>query len=412
MTGRTFWFPREAGPAPLEVGSDMRTLLARSCLLTRALVAALLLAGSLAQATAPAAAPVTEGRDIPGFDAALTSMSWNEPELQRFDMRCIKGKRWRSVEVLDRQCRAESPDVQACRDLGRRYEGGCDTEVDSKRAIEAYERACMLGDTWGACAHLGDLYAEGVVVERDFIRAAEYWQVACGAESDARSWPSCERLAVSSFQGRGVPRDFERGVRSLARVCFSFGTPRACHGLTRLFASEELAGPALSSVIALHAPDRCRQANRDPACERNAELMAELEEWKRSGVVRPDFLARSAARDCEAGEPEACAFYVELLQKRTNPAVSRLCQVSPSVVGGEVQCPFGLRVTDALARGCSGRASDRSPTACLLRAREARASDDVEERNRARDFERWACRLGSAEGCEMLNEPMRPSSTR
>ena len=102
--------------------------------------------------------------------------------------------------LFEQVCEASPKRSEAWYALGYCRSRG-ETEVSA--AVECYETAAELGDTWAQC-RLGDFYREGKKIDRDYDRAFEYYSKAAKAGSaEGKS-----RIAMMYSGGLGRDRDW------------------------------------------------------------------------------------------------------------------------------------------------------------------------------------------------------------
>ena len=115
--------------------------------------------------------------------------------------------------VLSQQA-CDAGDMQACDDLGLRYESGLDVTQDLARAVSLFQRACD-GELMLGCNHLGSMYRTGAGVVQDLGTAVSLYQRAC----DGGMMESCANLAISYERGDGVTADVATAASLYRRAC-------------------------------------------------------------------------------------------------------------------------------------------------------------------------------------------------
>ena len=115
--------------------------------------------------------------------------------------------------VLSQQA-CDAGDMQACDDLGLRYESGLDVTQDLTRAVSLFQRACD-GELMLACNHLGSMYRTGAGVAQDLGTAVSLYQRAC----DGGMMESCANLAISYERGDGVTANVATAASLYRRAC-------------------------------------------------------------------------------------------------------------------------------------------------------------------------------------------------
>lgn len=223
--------------------------------------------------------------------------------------------------------RCDQGTAAACRQLGRWAEHGGGVEVDPKKALELYDRACVGGDALG-CVMQGNLLAQGKgEVPRNPDLAARLFKKSC----DARNVYGCTQLGRAALQGEGRPRSPQEALDLLVPVCRS-GVAMGCVAAGESSIADgddteaarffQLAcdGGSLTGCTALGvllsngwgvAADVTRaQGILELGCTqgdgRACASLAALHDGKRLGRD-PELSAKLTKQACELGDTESCA---------------------------------------------------------------------------------------------------------
>jgi TPR repeat protein len=184
-----------------------------------------------------------------------------------------------------------------CYQLGLSYYYGRESfPPDRARAVQAYERACRLGDA-RACNNLGDALDYGEGVERDVARAAELFVRAChGGEALA-----CANLGYMAEHGEGVARDVRR-ARDLYRAACTTGEVYGCLHSAMLVAVEAGAPSDPAGALA-HWQGECDRGRNAQSCA----FVGLLYEDGPDGRARDEAKSDAAmSRACKLGDRRAC----------------------------------------------------------------------------------------------------------
>lgn len=110
----------------------------------------------------------------------------------------------------------------ACMELGAMYEAGIGTEVDLKKALILYDRACSMGNGF-ACSSAGYMYGTGRGTQIDYPKSINLYAHAC----DLGVGQGCYNLGVMYESGYGVPADARRAVLNFEYACL-VGSAAGC----------------------------------------------------------------------------------------------------------------------------------------------------------------------------------------
>lgn len=117
---------------------------------------------------------------------------------------------WSTLALDELRARANTNDVAAMEELGRRLLQGVGTAKDPQAGAGWLLRAANLGSAQSAF-NVGVMYERGFVVERDSTKAAEWYRKA----ADAGLPTAKHNLALMLRDGKGVPRDVKAATALL-----------------------------------------------------------------------------------------------------------------------------------------------------------------------------------------------------
>jgi TPR repeat protein len=190
-----------------------------------------------------------------------------------------------------------SGQADACYQAGLSYYFGHDSfPSDRTRAVQAYGRACDLGDS-RACNNLGDALAYGEGAERDVPRAAALFEKACHLGEAL----ACANIGYLVEHGEGVARDVRR-ARGLYRDACTTGEVYGCLHSAMLAAVDR--GAPRDPLRALaHWRRDCDEGRDALSCA----FVGLLYEDGPDGRARDEARSHEAmSRACELGEHLAC----------------------------------------------------------------------------------------------------------
>lgn len=168
----------------------------------------------------------------------------------------------------------------------------------TKRAVEAYRKACDGGDASG-CGKLGALYERGAGIEKDDKAAAELYQKGCGL----RDTHACAGLGFFLEYGKGGLAVDKRGAASHYKLACDADDPRGCAGLASLYISGE-GGLPKDEALGARLYQRACDGGDMGAC-------AGLGPYYQSGTggfAKDEAKAVSLyTKACESGEMRGCA---------------------------------------------------------------------------------------------------------
>jgi TPR repeat protein len=193
----------------------------------------------------------------------------------------------------------------ACYQIGLAfYEGRDSFPRDRKRAVQAYGRACDLGDS-SACNNLGDALAYGEGASRDVERAAAFFDKSCHLGVPL----GCANLGYMLEHGEGVGRDLARAGALYRDACMSGEVYGCLHA--ELLAAEAHGAPVEPSRALAHWSAACERQRSAQGCA----FLGLLYEDGPDGLARDEAKSRVAMkRACALGSSYACQwakFHVE-----------------------------------------------------------------------------------------------------
>jgi TPR repeat protein len=209
------------------------------------------------------------------------------------------------LELYGRPCKAG--DAAGCLKVGDLVEAGgyyhdgpngdwfeSLLKADAKRAIDAYARACELGQGHGCYSAAYSLAHAKAGARRDLNRARELLERGCLAEKVVEPEEACSGLVTAYEKGEGVAKDPARAFEITAKLC----TDRSigCSWLARKYEKGE--GVRKDPVRAGEVYERLCMKDEVESCARAAALYERSDKKRAAAMYARSCKLTNDARSC------------------------------------------------------------------------------------------------------------------